>query len=56
MLATDAMSSSASVLRYTGALAYRLTSGIRIKTSLEYYQFSDFANDVAIHLGIATPF
>jgi len=56
VLATDAMSSSASVLRYTGALAYRLTSGIRIKTSLEYYQFSDFANDVAIHLGIATPF
>jgi hypothetical protein len=58
VLASDqpTLSSSASVLRYTGALAYRLQSGIRIKTSAEYYQFSDFANDVAIHLGLATPF
>ena len=42
--------------RYTGALAFRLKSGIRLKTSVEYYQFSDFSNDVAIHLGVATPF
>jgi hypothetical protein len=56
VLAASELSSSSSLLRYTGALAYRLNTGIRIKTSVEYYQFSDFSNDVAIHLGVATPF
>ena len=29
---------------------------IRLKASVEYYQFTDFANEVALHLGVATPF
>jgi hypothetical protein len=56
VLAASPLSSNAYLYRYTGALAYRLGTGIRIKTSVEYYQFSDFPNDVAIHLGVATPF
>jgi hypothetical protein len=56
VLATDTLSSSASVMRFTAALAYKLHDGIRIKTSVEYYRFSDFANDIAIHVGLATPF
>ncbi len=44
------------VRRYTAAASYRLHSGIRIESSVEYYQFSDFANDVAIHVGLAASF
>jgi hypothetical protein len=29
---------------------------VRIKTSIEYDDFSDFANDIAVHVGLATPF
>src|SRR5262249_28220295 len=56
VLATSALSSNAYVYRYTGALAYRLGSGIRVKSSIELYQFSDFPDDIALHLGIATAF
>ncbi len=56
VLAGNALSSSASVYRYTAALALRLQRGIRVKSSLEYYRFSDFPSDVAFHLGVAAPF
>jgi hypothetical protein len=56
VLAGSPLTSDSSLFRYTGALAIRLKSGIRLKTSVEYYQFSDFANEVAVHLGVATPF
>lgn len=56
VLASSDLASYSYMLRYTAALAVRLKSGIRLKTSAEYYQFSDFGNDVALHLGIATPF
>jgi len=46
----------ASLTRYTLGAAMRVTASVRIKTSVEYYQFSDFANELAIHLGVATPF
>jgi hypothetical protein len=46
----------ASITRYTLAAAYRATANVRIKTSVEYYQFSDFQNELALHLGVATPF
>jgi hypothetical protein len=46
----------ASVYRYTLAAALRLSASVRLKTSVEYYQFSDFADELAIHLGVATPF
>jgi hypothetical protein len=56
VLAGSALSSDASLYRYTAALAYRLDSGIRIKTSAEYYQFGDYPHEVALHLGAATAF
>jgi hypothetical protein len=56
VLSTSELSSDASVYRYTAAVAFGLTSGVRVKTSVEYYQFSDFADEIAIHLGIATAF
>jgi hypothetical protein len=52
----SALSSYSSLYRYTGGLAVKLKSGIRIKSSVEYYQFSDFPNELALHLGVATPF
>jgi hypothetical protein len=56
VLATSALSSYSTIYRETLAMATRLTATIRLKTSVELYQFSDFANELAIHLGIATPF
>jgi hypothetical protein len=56
VLATSALSSSSRVLRYTAGAAIRLSANIRLKTSVELYQFNDLGNDVALHLGIATPF
>jgi hypothetical protein len=43
-------------LRYTGAIAYRLDMGLRIKSSLEFYDFSDFEDEAALHLALAGPF
>ena len=53
---TSGLSSSAQLLRYTGALAYRLKSKLQLKTSVELYQFRDFADEIALHLGVATAF
>ena len=50
------LSYRAQVLRYTLGAALRMTANVRLKTSVEYYQFSDFPNELAIHLGVATPF
>jgi hypothetical protein len=50
------LSANARLLRYTAGVAIRLSANIRLKTSVEYYQFSDFGNDVALHIGVATPF
>ncbi len=46
----------ASITRYTAATAARITANVRLKASLEYYQFSDFPDELALHLGVATPF
>ncbi|HEY0192093.1 MAG TPA: hypothetical protein VGC42_13325 [Kofleriaceae bacterium] len=56
VLKTSQLSERASLLRYTAGAAFRLSASIRLKTSVEYYQFSDFENDVALHVGVATPF
>jgi hypothetical protein len=56
VLATSQLSSSSFVLRYTLGFAARVYAAIRIKTSVELYQFSDFPDELAIHLGLATPF
>jgi hypothetical protein len=44
------------VVRSTGALSYRLHGALRLKLSGEFYDFSDFDDEVALHLGIAGPF
>jgi hypothetical protein len=54
--ATSPLRSRSAVLRSTGAIAYRLPGGLRLKTSGEFYDFSDFEDEVAIHLGIAGSF
>lgn len=56
VLAASPLSSRARVLRYTLGAAYRISANIRVKASAEYYDFNDFSDDVALHLGIATPF
>jgi hypothetical protein len=56
VLTTSALSSSSRMLRYTAGAAYRISASIRIKASVEYYHYSDFSDDVALHLGVATPF
>ncbi|MEM9488754.1 MAG: hypothetical protein AAGC55_06395 [Myxococcota bacterium] len=48
--------SVSTVLRYTAGLSYKIHAGLRIKTSVEVYDFSDFDDEVALHLGLAGPF
>ncbi len=56
VVATSPLRSESAVLRYTAATAYRLDYGLRLKTSVELYDFSDFADELALHVGIAGPF
>jgi hypothetical protein len=56
VLATSALRSKSAVLRSTAAAVYRLRSGIKLKASAEYYDFSDFADAIAVHVGMATAF
>jgi len=56
VLAESPLSSSSTLLRYTAGAAIRISDAVRLKTSVEYYQFSDLADDVAFHVGVATPF
>jgi hypothetical protein len=53
---TSPLRSNSAVLRYTAALTYRLFGAIRLKLSGEVYDFSDFPDEVAVHLGVAGPF
>jgi hypothetical protein len=55
-MTSNALSSSSRVLRYTAGAAIRIIENVRLKTSVEYYQFNDLPSDVALHLGVATPF
>ncbi len=48
--------SRSAILRYTAAMAYRLNVGLRIKSSIEFYDFSDFEDEAALHLALAGPF
>ncbi len=56
VVATSPLRSKSSILRYTAAVAYRLSMGLRIKSSVEFYDFSDFADETALHLALAGPF
>jgi hypothetical protein len=52
------LTSNARLLRYTAGAAVRISENIRIKASAEYYQLDvrEIGDDVALHLGVATPF
>ncbi len=54
--AGSALRSDSVVLRYTAGAAIRIRGGLRLKTSLEGYDFSDFDDELALHLGVAGPF
>lgn len=54
--ATSLLRSDSALLRYTVGAAIRVLGGLRLKTSVERYDFSDFDDELAIHLGIAGPF
>lgn len=56
VVASSPLRSESAILRYTWGLAYQLKTGLRIKTSAELYDFSDFEDEVAIHVGLAGPF
>ncbi len=56
VLSTSELTSRSTVLRYTAAVAIRVAGAIRIKTSVEAYDFSDFDRELAIHLGLAGAF
>jgi hypothetical protein len=55
VLAGSQLTSDTSVLRYTAGAAVRF-GAVRVKTSLELYDFRDFERELAAHLGLATPF
>ena len=55
-LATSELRSDSLMLRYTAALSYRIKAATRLKLSAEYYDSSDFDDEVALHVGIASPF
>lgn len=48
--------SDSAILRYTLAATYAVRQSLRLKVSGELYDFSDFDDEVALHLGIAGPF
>ncbi|HTJ42488.1 MAG TPA: hypothetical protein VL463_10365 [Kofleriaceae bacterium] len=56
VLATSELRSDSVVLRYTAAFAFRVHGDLLLKMSTELYDFSDFDDEAAIHLGLAGPF
>jgi hypothetical protein len=56
VLATSPLRSDSIVFRYTGAISYHLRRDLRLKASAEVYDFSDFSDELAFHLGLAGPF
>jgi hypothetical protein len=56
VLKTSALRSDSAVLRYTLAGTARLRESLRLKLSVERYDYTDFEDEVVMHLGIAGPF
>ena len=56
VLADSELSSRSHFLRYTAGAAVRVAGEVRIKGSVELYDFSDFDTEVGVHLGAATAF
>ena len=53
---TSPLRSISTVVRHTAALTYRIHGPLRLKSSIEFYDFSDFEDELAIHAGLAGPF
>ena len=53
---TSALSSNSGILRYTLGGNFVVQRGLRIKASTELWDFSDFADEVAFHLGVTANF
>ena len=49
---TSALRSDSALLRYTAGASYRIRGATRIKLSGELYDFSDFQDEIAIHLAL----
>ncbi len=56
VVATSPLRSRSTVLRYTAGFAAKLQRNLRLKVSVEQYDFSDFEDETALHVGIAGPF
>lgn len=54
--ATSPLRSLSAILRYTLGLNFIVERGMRIKISGEYWDFSDFKNDLALHAGVVANF
>jgi len=54
--ATSALRSKSAMLRYTLGGALKVKGNLRIKASVEQYDFSDFDDEIGLHLGLAGPF
>jgi hypothetical protein len=53
VLRTSDLRSDSALLRYTAGASIRVRGATRIKLSGEFYDFSDFADEVAIHVALA---
>lgn len=56
VLATSALSDRSTVWRYTAGVSIRVAMALQLKMSIERYDFSDFSDENAAHIGIAGPF
>jgi len=53
---SSALRSESAILRSTLGFNYILSRGMRFKVSGEYWDYSDFRDDVAVHLGVVANF
>ncbi|MCC7536465.1 MAG: hypothetical protein IT379_09635, partial [Deltaproteobacteria bacterium] len=52
----SALRSESAILRYTLGTNFVVSRGMRVKLSGELWDFSDFSDDVAVHLGLVAAF
>lgn len=53
VLMTSELRSDSAILRYTAGTSIRLHGATRLKLSGEFYDFSDFEDEVVLHVGVA---
>jgi hypothetical protein len=52
VLRTSELRSDSALLRYTAGASFKVRGATRIKLSGEFYDFSDFADEIAIHVAL----